>query len=244
MAGRRVELVWVGQCRKAISGFPVEVKRAVGFALHLAQIGEKHAQAKPLKGFGGAGMLEVVEDHGGSTYRAVYTVKFRDAVYVLDAFQKKSVKGAKTPRVDVDRIKARLKMAEERSTMSASTRAQKIVKAAKRRRAADYEVGSGNVFADLGLPNPELELVKANLARAILARIRSLGLTQTQAARRMGIDQPRVSKLKCGRLGEFSLDTLFDLAMRIGIDLHIGLTEEPEPMAAGRVNVRNELPAA
>lgn len=113
MAARRVELIWVGQSRKAVTGFPDEVKRVVGFALHLAQLGEKHDRAKPLKGFGGAGVLEIVEDHDGNTYRAVYTVKFRDAVYVLDAFQKKSVKAAKTPKVDVDRINARLKLAKE-----------------------------------------------------------------------------------------------------------------------------------
>lgn len=128
--------------------------------------------------------------------------------------------------------------------MSASAKARKIAKRVRRAKRGDYEVGSGNVFADLGLSNPALELVKATFARAILSRIRSLGLTQAQAAKRMGIDQPRVSKIKCGRLGEFSLDTLFDLAMRIGIDLHIGLSEEPKPTAAGRLSMRNELPAA
>jgi phage-related protein len=69
--------------------------------------------AKPLKGFGGAGVLEIVEDHVGNTYRGVYTVRFAGAVYVLDAFQKKSKKGSKTPPQDIIRIRKRLKAAAE-----------------------------------------------------------------------------------------------------------------------------------
>lgn len=84
----------------------------MGFALYLAQTGEKHMAVKPLKGFGGAGVLEVVEDHDGDTFRAVYTVKFSSAVYVLHAFQKKSKSGIKTPQTDIDLIRQRLKLAE------------------------------------------------------------------------------------------------------------------------------------
>lgn len=82
------------------------------FALHLAQTGKKHTQAKPLKGFGGAGVLEVVEDHFGDTYRAVYTVKIVEAVYVLHCFQKKSRQGIETPKHDVDLIRERLRAAQ------------------------------------------------------------------------------------------------------------------------------------
>jgi phage-related protein len=85
----------------------------MGFALWQAQRGGKHADAKVLKGFGGGGVLEVVEDHEGSTYRAVYTVKFSGAVYVLHAFQKKSKKGIKTPQREIELIRKRLKTAEE-----------------------------------------------------------------------------------------------------------------------------------
>lgn len=88
---------------------PADVQDTFGFALHLAQIGGKHVQAKPLKGFGGAGVLEVVEDHQGDTYRAVYTVRFAAAVYVLHCFQKKSVAGIATPKPDMALIEARLK---------------------------------------------------------------------------------------------------------------------------------------
>jgi phage-related protein len=87
--------------------------RQIGYALYFAQIGDKHPSAKPLKGFGSAGVLEVIEDHDGDTYRAVYTVKFSGAVYVLHAFQKKSKSGIKTPQQTIALIKERLKLAEE-----------------------------------------------------------------------------------------------------------------------------------
>ena len=85
----------------------------MGFALWQAQLGRKHRDAKVLKGFGGAGVLEVVEDHDGNTYRAVYTVKFAGAGYVLHAFQKKSKKRIKTPPAEMNVIRQRLKAAEE-----------------------------------------------------------------------------------------------------------------------------------
>ncbi|MBL8955593.1 MAG: type II toxin-antitoxin system RelE/ParE family toxin [Myxococcaceae bacterium] len=85
----------------------------MGYALHLTQNGEKHPDAKPLKGFGGAGVLEVVDDFDGDTYRAVYTVRLASAVYALHAFQKKSRKGAQTPKADIEKVRARLRLAEE-----------------------------------------------------------------------------------------------------------------------------------
>lgn len=91
---------------------PGEVQDVFGFALHLAQSGKKHDQAKPLKGFGSAGVLEVVESEQGDAYRAVYTVKFDSAVYVLHCFQKKSSRGIATPKPDIDKIRERLKAAE------------------------------------------------------------------------------------------------------------------------------------
>lgn len=106
-------IYWIGSSRDDLREFPLEVRQVMGFALFQAQQGGKHANAKPLKGFGGASVLEVVEDDNGSTYRAVYTVKFAGAVYVLHAFQKKSKKGSKTPTHDVQLIRSRLKAAEE-----------------------------------------------------------------------------------------------------------------------------------
>ena len=90
---------------------PPDVRRRFGYALSLAQMGDQDDAAKVLKGFGGAGVLEVVEDDAGGTYRAVYTVKFAEAMFVLHCFQKKSKIGI-TPKADMDIIRARLKVAE------------------------------------------------------------------------------------------------------------------------------------
>jgi len=91
---------------------PTEVRRFFGYALSLAQAADQHDAAKVLKGFGSTGVLEVVEDDAGGTYRAVYTVKFEQAVFVLHCFQKKSKHGIATPKKDMDIIRARLKVAE------------------------------------------------------------------------------------------------------------------------------------
>jgi len=88
------------------------VKDVMGFALHQAQVGGKPSAAKPLKGFGGGGVLEIVEDHDGDTYRGVYAVKFANAVYALHVFQKKSTTGIKTSKVDIDLMRENLKAAE------------------------------------------------------------------------------------------------------------------------------------
>ena len=103
---------WVASSYKDYRAFPDPVQDAMGYALYQAQIGKKHPNAKPLKGFGGAGVLEIVTDHVGDTFRAVYTVKFTRAIYVLHAFQKKSKSGIKTPTEELELIKQRLKSAE------------------------------------------------------------------------------------------------------------------------------------
>jgi phage-related protein len=103
---------WIGSSYKDFREFPDRVQDAMGYALYQAQIGLKHGSAKPLKGFGGAGVLELVADHVGDTFRAVYTVKFATAIYVLHAFRKKSRSGIKTPSEDMELIQRRLKAAE------------------------------------------------------------------------------------------------------------------------------------
>jgi len=105
-------LHWVGSSKRDLVSLPEPVVDLFGFALYLAQDGKKHEQAKPLRGFGSAGVLEVVEDWDRSTYRAVYTVHFESAVFVLHVFQKKSKRGAATPKADIDLIRERLKAAE------------------------------------------------------------------------------------------------------------------------------------
>jgi phage-related protein len=105
-------LVWIGSSKKDLMALPLLVRKFFGHALNFAQNGERHDAAKVLKGFGGAGVLEVVEDDASGTYRAVYTVKFDEAVFVLHCFQKKSKSGIGTPQKDMETIRIRLKAAE------------------------------------------------------------------------------------------------------------------------------------
>lgn len=108
---RERPLHWVASSKKDYLSFPSEVQDEMGYALGLAQLGGRHPNAKPWKGEG-LGILEIVEDHRGDTYRAVYAVRFADVVYVLHAFQKKSKQGIKTPQTDVKLIAERLKRAQ------------------------------------------------------------------------------------------------------------------------------------
>lgn len=105
-------VVWVGDSLRVLKTFPAAVQDEVGYALFLAQRGEKHVSAKPLKGLG-TGVLEIVSDHRGDTFRAVYTVRIGTQVFVLHAFQKKSKRGVATPQAEIEMIKRRLKRAVE-----------------------------------------------------------------------------------------------------------------------------------
>ncbi len=105
-------LEWIASSYRDLMELPPDVRRRFGYALSLAQMGDQDDAAKVLKGFGGAGVLEVVEADADGTYRAVYTVKFAEAVFVLHCFQKKSKRGIATPKPDMDIIRARLKVAE------------------------------------------------------------------------------------------------------------------------------------
>ncbi len=105
-------LLWIGSSYRDLMELPPDIRQFFGFALGLAQAGEQHGYAKVLKGFGCAGVLELVENDIGGTYRAVYTVKFADAVFVLHCFQKKSKQGSETPKKEMDLIRKRLSVAE------------------------------------------------------------------------------------------------------------------------------------
>jgi phage-related protein len=112
MSEKNKPVIWIGSSKKDLMALPIEVRKFFGHALDFAQHGEQHEAAKVLKGFGGAGVLELVENDTGGTYRAVYTVKFGEAVFVLHCFQKKSKQGITTPKEDMEIIRARLKVAE------------------------------------------------------------------------------------------------------------------------------------
>jgi phage-related protein len=105
---------WVGSTLADLRNFPEAVQKEIGYALYFAQVGDKHPKAKPLKGFAGAGVLEVVDDFDGDTYRAVYTVRFQEAIYVLHVFQKKAKRGIATPPRDLALIGRRLALVEVR----------------------------------------------------------------------------------------------------------------------------------
>jgi phage-related protein len=105
-------LFWMSSTQEDLRAFLQEVRQVMGYALYLAQLGDKHLDAKPLKGFAGAGVLEIVADHDGDAFQAVYTVRFADAVYALHAFQKKSTRGIATPKREIERIRQRLRQAQ------------------------------------------------------------------------------------------------------------------------------------
>jgi len=113
------EVVWVGSTRTEVRSFPLAVRRSIGIALRAAQQGTMFTNVKPLKGFGGAGVFEVISDYDGDTYRTVYTVRLKTAVYVLHAFQKKSTRGIATPKRELDLIRRRLADAERLDALRA-----------------------------------------------------------------------------------------------------------------------------
>ena len=112
MADAEKPVVWIGSSKKDLMALPADVVRFFGHALDFAQHGDRHGATKILKGFGGGGVLEVVENDSGGAYRAVYSVKYEEAVFVLHCFQKKSKRGISTPQKDMEIIHARLKVAE------------------------------------------------------------------------------------------------------------------------------------
>ena len=112
MSGAR-PLQWIGSSKRNLLTFPEDVRQAMGFALFTAQTSDEHSNAKALKGFGGRGVLEVVEQHDGDTYRSVYTVRLENVVYVLHCSRKKAKRGIATPKEDMDLIRKRLADAQE-----------------------------------------------------------------------------------------------------------------------------------
>lgn len=106
------QCIFLGSSKKDLLELPLAVRQGIGYSLHLAQSGDEPLDAKALKGFGGRSVLEIVKDHDRDTYRAVYTVRFAEALYVLHVFQKKSKRGAETPRQEIELIRQRLRDAE------------------------------------------------------------------------------------------------------------------------------------
>ena len=187
---------------------PAAVKKHVGFALRAAQEGQKHEDAEPLKGFKGAGVLEIITNFQTDTYRSIYTVRLVTAIYVLHVFMKKSTQGIATPEREIDLIKARLKRARELDAEAL----KKNVKPNKEEKLmsdkTDYEVSCGNVFADLGLPDADLLLEKSRIVLSLTRAIKEKGWTYPQAAEILGIQPPDFSDLVRGEWEDFSIERL------------------------------------
>jgi phage-related protein/predicted XRE-type DNA-binding protein len=233
---RRRELFWVGSTLDDLRRFPEEVRLEMGHALHLAQMGEKSPDAKPMRGFHGAGVLEVVENYGGNTYRAVYTVKLESGVYALHAFQSEVAQGHR------DRS-ARPRAREEAAT---GRRANRPGEEDRKESGMSHSIkapvtrSSGNVFEDLRVAEPAEALAKSELAALIARALRARRLTQTAAARLLGIDQPKVSELLRGRLTRFSTERLMSFLTLLGRDVEIVVRGPVSSGEAprGRIHVR------
>ncbi|MBI3211674.1 MAG: XRE family transcriptional regulator [Simkania negevensis] len=210
-------LIWIGSSRSDLKGFPERLRRAIGYALHLAQLNLRPERTKMLSGLGSAKVLEIRENDESGTYRVVYTVEFQSFVFVLYAFQKKSKTGIATPKQEIELIKKRLKDASQ---------FHKNIKENKKimKKKIEYEESSGNVFADLEVPNPEEALAKAKVARKIRNIIKKKRLTQAKAAKILKVDQPKISLLLRGYLTNFSLERLFRFLNDLGQDVHISIT--------------------
>jgi len=175
--------------------------------------------------------LEVVDDFDGDTYRAVYTVRFAESIYVLHTFQKKSRSGIATPPQEIATVRARLKtvemlhrdwLAQEEPKMNDNT---------------SIFVGSGNVFADLGLPNPELLLAKAKLIVQIQDFMDKHLLTLAQIAAQIGVTEEQVGRLLAGRLDDFTFDQLFQFLNRLGRRVEVRISAENYPPEEATLSV-------
>ena len=202
-------LVWVGSSKKDLLAMLGEVQDVFGYALHLAQSGSKHEQAKPLRGYGSASVLEVVEDWHGDTYRAVYTMKFTTCRLCSPLL---SEEGDERDRD----TKARPQFDHEPTAGRGGTREGRAT-------TTDSEIhkGSTNVYTDLGRPDAEEMLIKAQLATKIGEIIKRRHLTQIEAADIIGLPQPKLSGLLRGQFRGISEAKMLNCLTRLGRDVKI-----------------------
>jgi predicted XRE-type DNA-binding protein len=199
----------------------------MGYALFLAQMGERHqTMTKMLQGFGGGTVVEVKESHEGNAYRAVYTVRYADAVYVLHAFQKK---------IEDRQKHAESRLEHDREAPQGADRRQGETAMTKMPAAKDP---MRNVWLQLGFPDAETHYLKAELVLRLDKAIKALGLTQRVAARRIGTTQPELSKILRGKFSEVSLERLMRFLTALGhqIEIKIGAVR---PRKVGNVIVKD-----
>ena len=210
MIEKRKLLYWEGSSKKDFKEFPVPVQKDMGVSLFVVQLGGTPDSAKPWKGLG-SGVYELVEDHRGDTFRAVYTVKIGDAVHVLHAFQKKSKSGIATPQPDVELIEKRLKAV--------------LARYAANRSRKDTPQGTDNVLLDLGFDDAEELSAKAALALKLNELIDQRDLSQTEAAHITGMTQPKVSQVRRYKLQNISLERLMQAL--VSLDQHVEIVVQP-----------------
>ena len=220
------KLIWLVNSLVRLTGFPPMVRKKLGFALYQSQIGQRHESAKMLHGFAET-VWQVRADDPSGTYRAAYVAQLGKAVYVLHAFQKKATFRNRDPTSG---------SGSDPSTASTSAQAGGEMRRGKMPN-REFTPSSGNVFADLNLPHPDDLLAKAELAAKIIAEIQRRRLTQSQAAAILGIDQPKVSALKQGKLSGFSIERLMRFLLVLGRDIEITVKGRARSRSVARLRV-------
>ncbi|CAH2783366.1 MAG: transcriptional regulator, XRE family [uncultured Caballeronia sp.] len=217
-------LEWIGSSYKDPMQLPAKVRKFVGFALNFAQHGIQHSSAKVLKGFSGAGVLEVVENNAGGTYRTVYTVRFEEAVFaaLLPEEEQERHRHAEGEGRH-GRYPGAAQGGRGRSKGDGDMRTPVV-------NGIEVTTSSGNVFADLGLPNADKLKVKSGLMIEITKAVRRLDLTQEEVGRRMGLPQPKVSALLRGDFTNLSERKLMDALNRLGYDIEITVRPTADPV--------------
>jgi predicted XRE-type DNA-binding protein/phage-related protein len=211
-------IIWAPQTLPELRSFPKKVKREFGRALQFAQAGDKHPAAKPLRGFGGGGILEIVEDYDRRSYRAVLYGSLQGSRVRSPCVPEEIEEGNRNDAVSREPDQGEIEVGDPKS------RAEKWVKS------------SGNVFADLGFANADELSVETELLRRIIAIVRERNLSQRAAARVLGIDQPKVCALMNGRTRGYSIARMLRFLAALDQDVEIRI--RPKPRSRSRALVR------
>lgn len=215
-------MFWEGSSKKDFKGFPVPVQKDMGVALFIAQLGQTAASAKPWKGLG-SGVYELVEDHRGDTFRAVYAVQVADAVHVLHAFQKK---------VEVRDRDAAAGHGSGREAIEGSARPLRAWREVAMESKRSHK-GIDNVLVDLGFEDAEELTAKATLAVKFNELLEKRGLSQTEAAAITGMTQPKVSQVRRYKLQNISLERLMQALVSLDQRVEIVVRQARPSRGAG-----------
>ena len=211
-------LVWLGNSKKNLRDFPDGAQKLLGDELQLIQFGGMPRDAKPFKGVG-SGVLEIALRYASDAYRVVLALQLGKRIYVLHAFQKKSKKGIATPKREIDLIKQQY------------AEAQELAMPTKKRKPIEFETGSGNVFADLGLKDADQLLARSQIGFHVYKILEDKKLKQREIAAVLGIAQPDVSHLMNGHFSRFTTDKLLDFLKRLNrkVTIEVSRRHKGEP---------------